>query len=101
MDNGMARATAEMDAPDAAAETTGRALVPITAPAESVNLSHRNLRPDASFVIHLIATAEHAPQTRTLRRATADTAVATYNGAVTRERTTAMPVSRLALSRMI
>ena len=27
-------------------------------------------RPDSSFVTHLIATAEHAPQTRSLRRAT-------------------------------
>ncbi|RTL77139.1 MAG: hypothetical protein EKK36_02885 [Bradyrhizobiaceae bacterium] len=36
------------------------------------------LRPDPSFVMHLIATASHAPQTRRLRQATASDGVARY-----------------------
>jgi hypothetical protein len=47
------------------------ALVPMV---PSVHRSHtaspQLLRPDSTFVTHLIATAEHAPQTRSLRRAT-------------------------------
>jgi hypothetical protein len=35
-------------------------------------------RPDSTFVTHLIATAEQAPQTRTLRRATPADAQAAY-----------------------
>jgi hypothetical protein len=35
-------------------------------------------RPDSIFVTHLIATAEQAPQTRTLRRATPADAQAAY-----------------------
>jgi hypothetical protein len=35
-------------------------------------------RPDPCFLTQLIATAEHAPQTRTLRRATAADAQAAY-----------------------
>lgn len=37
-------------------------------------------RPDASFVTQLIATAEHSPQTRTLRRASSADALAAYQG---------------------
>ena len=54
------------------------ALVPVT---ESTAWSHpvRPLpRPDSIFVTHLIATAEQAPQTRTLRRASASDAQAAY-----------------------
>ena len=36
------------------------------------------LRPDPSFVAHLIATVEQAPQTRILRRATPEDAQAAY-----------------------
>jgi hypothetical protein len=35
----------------------------------SAPVSSRTARPDAAFIAHLIATAEQAPQTRTLRRA--------------------------------
>ena len=35
-------------------------------------------RPDASFLTQLIATAEHSPQTRTLRRASSADAQAAY-----------------------
>jgi hypothetical protein len=39
----------------------------------------RAARPDASFVAHLIAMAEHAPQTRAMRRETTATAHALYD----------------------
>ncbi|MBN9583852.1 MAG: hypothetical protein BGN84_05890 [Afipia sp. 62-7] len=40
-------------------------------------------RPDAAFVTHLIAMAEQAPQTRSLRRDTPATARAIYGAAAT------------------
>jgi hypothetical protein len=43
-------------------------LVPVSGPAQRSRGARRWL-PDSSFVTHLIATAEHAPQTRSLRRA--------------------------------
>ena len=56
-----------------------RALVPLTVRQAAV--LDRAVRPDARFVAQLIATASHAPQTRALRRASADDATATYAGA--------------------
>jgi hypothetical protein len=55
------------------AKAASMALVPL-APAEQAGPASRRLnRPDPSFVTHLIAMAEHSPQTRVLRRAaTAD-----------------------------
>jgi hypothetical protein len=54
------------------------ALVPV-APVQPANGSRNaTLRPDPSFVMHLIATASHAPQTRRLRQATASDGVAHY-----------------------
>jgi hypothetical protein len=44
------------------------ALVPVNGPAQR-SRSPRHWSPDSNFVTHLIATAEHAPQTRSLRRA--------------------------------
>jgi len=41
----------------------------------------RPARPEASFVAHLIAMAEHSPQTRALRRATSEAAQAMYERA--------------------
>lgn len=66
------------------------ALVPIERAQEPAS-SHRHVstRPNASFVTHLIATAEQAPQTRNLRRATPTDALAAYGGVT--QRTT--PVS--------
>lgn len=58
---------------------TNRALVPIDH-AEHISVL-RPARPDASFVAHLIAMAEHAPQTRALRRATPAAARAMYDRA--------------------
>jgi hypothetical protein len=75
---------------DAVKAGTSTALVPIE-PAQQTTSSrrHASTRPDASFVAHLIATAEQAPQTRTLRRATPVDALAAY-GRVTAQ---AAPVS--------
>jgi hypothetical protein len=56
-----------------------RALVPLTLPATPD--PGRAFRPDARFVTHLIATATLAPQTRSLRRATAEHVAVTYAGA--------------------
>jgi hypothetical protein len=56
------------------------ALVPMVQPAHwSQAPGHRQLsRPSSIFVTHLIATAEQAPQTRTLRRASAADAQTAY-----------------------
>ena len=58
---------------------TTRVLVPLECPERTSAL--RSARPDASFVAHLIATAEHTPQTRALRRATPAAARAMYDRA--------------------
>jgi hypothetical protein len=42
-----------------------------------------HVRPDASFIAHLIATAEQVPQTRTLRRAEIADVEAAYRATVT------------------
>lgn len=61
-----------------AASPASTATVPI-APGPSARGSHfTTLRPDPSFVMQLIATAAHAPQTRHLRQATASDGVAYY-----------------------
>lgn len=80
--------------------TTSRALVPLTqTTAEDVTLLHRSVRPDATFVVQLIATAARAPQTRDLRRAETSDVMMTYRGTATRERATTAP-SGLSLSRV-
>lgn len=58
---------------------TVRALVPVE-PAKHVSLL-RPARPEASFIAHLLATADHAPQTRALRRTSPAAARATYDRA--------------------
>jgi hypothetical protein len=56
------------------------ALVPIAGPAPSSPSSSQSLsRPNSTFIAHLIATAEHAPQTRLLRRATPADAQSAYS----------------------
>jgi len=61
-----------------AAPPASTALVPV-APVQSASAPHSaRLRPDPSFVMHLIATAAHAPQTRRLRQAAASDGVAHY-----------------------
>ncbi|MEH2511681.1 hypothetical protein V1291_003035 [Nitrobacteraceae bacterium AZCC 1564] len=78
---------ARAEAVDGGAST---ALVPIGRAQERTS-SHRHVstRPNASFVTHLIATAEQAPQTRTLRRATPTDALAAYGRVTARTATTA------------
>jgi len=64
---------------DAVAQETPAcvALVPLTATAHCSPIPVRS-RSRADFLTQLIATAEHAPQTRTLRRATPADAKAAY-----------------------
>jgi hypothetical protein len=55
------------------------ALVPmVTAARWSQICSSRRSLPNSTFVAHLIATAEHVPQTRSLRRATPADALTAY-----------------------
>ena len=54
------------------------ALVPVTETARWSNPIRPLPRPNSNFVTQLIATVEQAPQTRTLRRATASDARAAY-----------------------
>lgn len=54
------------------------ALVPIAAPAAAPKPTHSLARPNPAFVAHLIAMAQQAPQTRTLRRASPEEAQAHY-----------------------
>jgi hypothetical protein len=60
----------------------GCALVPLTVTAEPAAAPASAFRPDARFVVHLIATATHEPQTRALRRAAPSDAVSTYSNVV-------------------
>jgi hypothetical protein len=55
------------------------ALVPVVASAQWSQAPNQQLsRADPTFVTHLIATAEHVPQTRSLRRASPADAQAAY-----------------------
>jgi len=58
------------------------ALTPIAPTFRDATVSY-SMRPDASFVTQLIATAEGIPETRTLRRASNATAQAAYHATVT------------------
>ena len=60
------------------------ALVPVTQP---VHWSPKSAvaRPDPTFLTHLIATADHSPQTRSMRRASIEDAQTAY-GAHPQER---------------
>ena len=67
-------------------EPPGAALVPLT---RSVRWSPTAAaRPDATFVAQLIATADQAPQTRSLRRASMADAQTAYGASQTRRRGT-------------
>jgi hypothetical protein len=59
------------------ASPASTALVPVE-PVQRMDHPRVRLHPDPSFVMHLIATADHAPQTRRLRQATAGDGVARY-----------------------
>ncbi|MGC2810390.1 MAG: hypothetical protein WA303_08415 [Bradyrhizobium sp.] len=56
------------------------ALVPVVQAAQWSQIPGRELpRPNSTFLTHLIATAEHVPQTCSLRRATPHDAQIAYN----------------------
>lgn len=67
------------------ATAPSRALVPLRPPARAAE--RYAARPDASFVAHLIAMAEQAPQTRALRRETPMIAHGAYGRATARVNT--------------
>ena len=56
----------------------GVALVPMVQPTEWTRTFSQPARPSSTFVTQLLATAEHDPQTRQLRRATAADAQTAY-----------------------
>src|SRR5438876_3522178 len=80
---------AEFEEVGADAPTESRALVTIARPTAQPHASGLpfSFRADASFVAQLIAAAANAPQTRGLRRASPEDALASYRGTATRERT--------------
>ena len=54
------------------------ALVTLVPPDRRARRLRLLTRPDPTFITHLIATAEHAPQTRNLRRAAPSDALSAY-----------------------
>jgi hypothetical protein len=72
----------EQTADDGVLADTKPACVALVPMARSVGWSHtarpQLSRPDSTFITHLIATAERAPQTRSLRRATPADAQTAY-----------------------
>ena len=72
--------TIEQNDSSGASDETSRsqALVPSAGSYDRRASVIRAARPDAGFVTHLIATAEHLPQTRTLRRAAPADAQSAY-----------------------
>jgi hypothetical protein len=66
--------------PDLQAETSERGLVPI-APSQRESGLHRSTRPSPAFLAQLIATAQHAPQTRARGRVAPADAIAHYTSA--------------------
>lgn len=80
IDSRQATQPAANAAPDAVAPS--RALVPLHPPVRAAE--RYAARPNASFVTHLIAMAEQAPQTRALRRETPAIAHGIYGRATAR-----------------
>ena len=61
------------------ASASSRALVAVSpAPASAAGVRTASPRPEAAFLAHIIATAQHAPQTRARRRAEPDDAISLY-----------------------
>jgi hypothetical protein len=67
--------------PDLQAETSERGLVPI-APSQPESSLRRPTRPSTAFLAQLIATAQHAPQTRARGRVAPADAIAHYTSAL-------------------
>jgi hypothetical protein len=77
---------------DAGARAAGVALVPVVAtPPRIAPLAHGLVRPDPSFVTHLIAMAELSPQTRLVRRAAPEDVQAAYRSVANQNRTVTPP----------
>jgi hypothetical protein len=99
---GTGRASRSRSSGEPAAPKTAQVFVPVR-PAEPAQPAERYVprhqRPDAAFLAHLIATKEHAPQTRERRRAEPQTAVAIYGAAVALQNSVKSSVGRtLAIS---
>src|SRR5262245_6255161 len=60
-------------------ETAERSLVPLASRGDGEHREGRSARPSVPFLAHLIATAQHAPQTRARSRAEPADAIATYS----------------------
>jgi hypothetical protein len=76
----------------------GMALVPL-APAEQPGPASLHLiRPDPSFVAHLIATAQQSPQTRVLRRAATADVQAAYRSVANQNETAGSAGVRMRLT---
>lgn len=71
----------------------GRALIAIGSP-QLVHAAVANFRPDSSFVAHLIAGAANAPQTRKVRRASPEDALASYRSSAARQQSNARLTGR-------
>lgn len=84
--------------PEPAVKTT--ALVSIAPVRERSTISYSR-RPDASFVTQLIATANQAPETRTLRRGSSADAQVAYRATVTQDNARHAPLPGAQLSRSI
>jgi hypothetical protein len=82
-------------APESAAATESRALIPVAAAASGERSATLSRRPQAAFLAHLIATKDHAPQTRARRRAEPEEVSSVYEEASVRRGTTGR---RLALN---
>src|SRR5262247_4381125 len=60
-------------------EATERSLIPLPGSSRRESGHGPSARPSPAFLAHLIATAQHAPQTRARSRAEPADAIATYN----------------------
>jgi hypothetical protein len=75
-------------APERAAATESRALIPVAAAASGERSATLSRRPQAAFLAHLIATKDQAPQTRARRRAEPEEVLLVYGEASIRRRRT-------------
>jgi len=64
---------------DTPPESTARSLVPLASHSQREVRQTPSARPSPAFLAHLIATAQHAPQTRARSRAEPADAIAHYN----------------------
>jgi hypothetical protein len=72
----------------------GRALVTIAQASPPDTAVAYSFRPEASFIAQLIAGAANAPQTRVLRRASPEDALASYRGSAERQQNDVSPVGK-------